>query len=128
MRPSRDPGFLYQVLQPEAGDSGDLVQCGLDLLLADVGQPLLGAGENRLLGVVPHADHVWEAELLPVGRVQPVEPLVLLWRKPVQAGGRLLVRGRFRKLAGERGLPGEVRVRPDQGDAPLRGGIVNCLD
>src|ERR687893_1140699 len=80
-----------EVLQPQAGDLGDLTERGLDLLGSRASKPRRGVGEYRLLGVLPDAHDKREAEPFPVDGVQPVEVLILLRRQLVQAGRGLLV-------------------------------------
>src|SRR3954468_14752960 len=112
-----------RVLEAQAGDAGHLVEGGGELLLALVAHALLEGLQDRLAGVVAHADDEREAEAGAVGLVQLGETRVLAGREPVEPGGRLLAGGRLAERAGDGRLAGEVGMGADERETALLGRV-----
>src|SRR6266487_2424058 len=68
-------GFFYdrrldEILETQVGDLGDLNESDCLLLCWGVLQPVFAARQDGLLGVLPDANHQWEAKFVTVGFVQ----------------------------------------------------------
>ena len=103
-----------ELIEPQRGDTADLLDRAPRLGLGDIAQPRLEVAQHGIPGVTAHADDIGEAELVAIGVVDALERGVFCIRQPVEAGAVLLVCRFCSEPRCTLGLVGEIGMRPDQ--------------
>ena len=112
-------GAADVLVEAKCGDAEDFAQSRFALLACVVAQPSFELAQDRILGVAAHANDEGDAELLPIGCVEPVEAIEFLVVEPIEAGAGLLGLGLKRQRIQPHRLVSEVRVAGDECVLPL---------